>query len=839
MMRRRRPLCGTRYFCASSMLVVAVLLLLVTAAAAPARERAVGGRADGAFWLATPHELRLRGSVGTLAADGNRVAFSSCWWTGAVWQPGHDPHFFGSQPASDVCTNPPLSFGGFSSFAVAGERVAYLLRGGGIGVFGDLVTASAQDGYQLHNAASFGRCCAGDPVGSERWGDLVGGGDTIAYATWEFCGIYTCDGSPVHVTTENVNRVDESCVASAGVFACPHLPNPGALVPLAAGRGRILARRGDGALVELRTSDLAVLRTFSRVGRPLDAALAGRTLVVLVRGALRVLDAQTGRELHRWPVPGVPLGSVCTELPYQCPSPELEFAGAADGLAAYIADGVVHVIRLSNGVDLVVARATHARITSAGLFYAYAGRDPWPGRVRFVPRAQLFRAQILPGSPAPPPRTDLFAQTTLQMIGPFPDSHAGSSIAAVGDVNGDGRPDFIVGTETASPKGRSRAGSAFVVFGRRKPAVVQLAKLGARGFEIDGSAPEAFAGNTVAGLGDVNGDGLPDVLVCCTDTGASAVILGTRSPQDVDVNALGKRGFLITGATASTLAGAGDMDGDGLADIAIAGPPDAANAAWVVYGKRDTAPVDLADLGDGGFSITGPNLGIGLAGLHDVNGDGLADLGLSFSGFERAGVAVVFGSRTPHPVDANALGDEGFMIENASYLVAPAGDVNRDGLADIAVSGRGVAVVFGRRTNDSVDLTASHFGGFAIAGSSTGPATAAGDVNGDGRPDLLVASPFASNGGPFTGTVYLFSRDMRRPRLRVHALAGVHRVAVTASCNEACTVNATAQGVSTPRVYLVKGRKAVLELETNAHALLVRAIDDAGNGSTSRVIARP
>lgn len=900
MKRRRRTLCGTRRFCASSVLVVAVLLLVAMAPAASARERAVGARADVAFWSATPHELRLRGSVETLAADGNRVAFSSCWWTGAVWQPGHDPHFFGGLPAGDACTNPRPSFGGFSSFAVAGGRVAYLLRGGGIGVFGDLFSASVRDGYQLHNAASFARCCAGDPVGSERWGDLVGGGDTIAYATWDFCGMYACDGSPVRVTTETTSHVDDTCDASTAT-PCPRIASSAdALVPLAAARGRVLLRRADGVL-ELR-SPAGSLRRMFRVGTPLDAGLAGRLLVVLVPGALHVIDTRTGHVLHRWPVRAVPLGGVCTELPYQCPSPELEFAGTAKGLAAYIADGVLHVVRLADGLDAVIARGAQARITSAGLFYAYSGRDPWPGRVRFVPRAQLFRRQMLPGSPAPPPRTDLFSQTPLQLTGPFPDSRAGSSIAAAGDVNGDGRPDVVVGAEGASPEGRSRAGSAFVVFGRRKPGVAQLAKPGGGGFEIDGPAAQAFAGGAVAGVGDVNGDGLADVavteyprgsfypaygharvvvvfgsrhprsidlaaggagafsinglatanvasagdvngdhladiLVCCTQTGSSAVVFGTRTPEDVDVSALGARGFLIGGATASSLAGVGDINGDGLADVALADPFDSQHV-WVVYGKRATASVDLDRLGAGGFTIDGPYVGVGLAGVGDVNGDGLADLAVSM-GIDRGDVAVVFGSRSAHPLDVSALGADGFTIENAGYPLGPAGDFNRDGLADLAVHSNNVtSIVFGQRNSSPVDVRAARFHGFTVAGAS-GPATAVGDMNGDGRPDLLLASPGASNAGPGTGTLYLFRRDTRPPRLRLHAFAGTHRVTVTAACSEPCTVSASAERVSTPRVYLARpGRRAVLHLDSTARVVTVRAVDDPGNASSRRLVIK-
>jgi len=814
-----------------------------------------------------------------------------------VWQPGHDPHFFDGEPTSDACMTAFPPAGGFGAFAVAGERVAFLRRSGGIGVFGDLDVASAQDGYQVHAVTGFGRCCAGDPVGSERWGDLVGGGDTIAYATWEFCGIYTCDGSPVRATTETVSRIDNTCNASA-TPPCPQIASSSeALVPLAAAQGRVLLRRGDGAL-ELRSAAGSLLRMF-RVDTPLDAALAGRLLVVLVPGELRVLDTRSGRLLHRWPLRRVPFGGVCIELPYQCPSPELELAGAATGLAAYIADGVVHVVRLADGLDVVVARGTQAAITSAGLFYAYSGADPWPGRVRFVSRALLFRAQILPGSPAPPPRTDLFAQTNLQLIGTFPASSAGSSIAAAGDVNGDGRPDVVVGAPGASPNGRSRAGSVFVVFGSRESAVVRLGRLGARGFEIDGSTPNALAGEAVAGLGDVNGDGLADVavseffggplygsgrvvlvlgsrhprsidlatpgagvfsiegltttnvaaagdvngdgladiLVCCKQSGASAVIFGSRTPADVDVNALGDQGFLITGASYSNIAGVGDMNGDGLADLAIADLN--TYKVSVVYGKRNTAAVDPSNLGAGGFTLTGPYLGVDLAGVHDVNGDGLADLAVTVGVPEN--VVVVFGSRTPHPVDTDSLGADGFTIEHAGYPIGPAGDLNRDGLSDIAVrSNTGTSIVFGQRTSRSVDLNAAHFGGFTIAGGTDGPATAVGDMNGDGRPDLLVASPGASNAGPATGTLYLFSLRTRGPRLRASVSFGVHQVIVNAWCNEPCTVQATAGRASTARVYLaLPGRRARLRLDSTSVVVTVRAVDDAGNVRAKRLATSP
>ena len=868
-MRRRRRL--------PRLIGIALLLVVVLVPVASGRVGGTEARGDGAFWSATAHELRLRGSVNVLAADGDRVAFDSCRWVGGVWQPGHDPHFFGGEPASDACTNlPPGTPWIFDAFAVAADRVAYLLRGGGIGVFGRVAVASAQDGYQPHDAASFGRCCSGDPVGDERWGELVGGGDTIAYATWAFH-----ESAPVRVAAETVSRADSSCAVTAGA-PCPQVASSTqALVPLAAALGQLLLRRADGAL-ELRSPTGTLLRTL-RVGTPLDAALAGKLLVVLAPGELRVFDTRTGSVLHRWPLRAVPLGGVCTQLPYQCPSPELELAGAANGLAAYVADGVVHVVRLADGLDAVIARGSRATITSAGLFYAYAGADPWPGRIRFVPHAQLFRAQAFPGSPAPPPRTSLFAQTTLQLLGPFPAGRAGSSIAAAGDVNGDGRPDVVVGAPNASPRERSGAGSAFVVFGRRKPGVVQLARPGANRFiTIDGPRPHAGVRGAIAGLGDLSGDGLSDVavpddagprvavilgsprprsidlaaadpgvlsidglatanvaaagdvngdrladiLVCCTQTGAGAVIFGSRTFRDVDVDALGNRGFRITGAQLGPLAGVGDMNGDGLADVALAEID--TYKVDVVYGKRNTAAVDLTDLDGGGFRITGPYLGIDLAGVHDVNGDGLADLAVTTAAPES--VAVVFGSRAAHPVDTDTLGVDGFAIENAGYPLGFAGDLNRDGLADISVrSSTGTSIVFGQRGGRPVDVGAAHFHGFTLAG-TYGPARVVGDVNGDGQPDLLVASPEASNAGPSTGTLYLFSLDTRGPRVRARVITNRHRITVSAFCDEPCTVSASAGHDSTAHVYLSRpGRTARLRLNSSARVVLVRAVDDAGN----------
>ena len=100
----------------------------------------------------------------------------------------------------------------------------------------------------------------------------------------------------------------------------------------------------------------------------------------------------------------------------------------------------------------------------------------------------------------------------------------GASLAGAGDVNGDGRADLIVGSGAASPGGRFRAGSAYVVFGRSALGTIGLDTFGGDGFRIDGAPPALDveidrtgpvgekAGSAAAGVGDVNGDGLADVV---------------------------------------------------------------------------------------------------------------------------------------------------------------------------------------------------------------------------------------------------------------------------------------------------------------------------------------
>jgi len=384
---------------------------------------------------------------------------------------------------------------------------------------------------------------------------------------------------------------------------------------------------------------------------------------------------------------------------------------------------------------------------------------------------------------------------------------SGRSVSGAGDVNGDGLDDVIIGADGADPDDNSRAGESYVVFGKVDSATIDLGALGSGGFRIDGIDAADYSGHSVSGAGDVNGDGLDDVIVGAkfadpdgkSEAGESYVVFGKAGTASIDLGALGTGGFRIDGINADdysgfSVSGAGDVNGDGLDDVivgAIEADPDGdteAGESYVVFGKVDSATIDLGALGTGGFRIDGidayDNSGYSVSGAGDVNGDDLDDviLGGPFvdpDDNSNAGESyVVFGKADSASIDLGALGSGGFRIvgnvaqDLSGWSVSGAGDINDDGLDDVIIGARSADpdgdsyagqsyVVFGKADSTSIDLGALGTGGFRIDGIDAGDragtsVSGAGDVNGDDLPDVIVGATGADPAGNlFAGESYV------------------------------------------------------------------------------------
>lgn len=399
----------------------------------------------------------------------------------------------------------------------------------------------------------------------------------------------------------------------------------------------------------------------------------------------------------------------------------------------------------------------------------------------------------------------------FRMQGAADEDYAGFNFGRA-DVNGDGLSDLIICAD-GYDGGGLLAGGAFVIYGKAAGinSSIDFANLArSDGFVIQGEFAYDLASRSIAGVGDVNGDGIEDMLIGAFkndenghDSGAAYIIYGRSEPfpSVIDLYDLpGDVGIKIVGETAEDYAGfwvaaAGDVDGDGRGDMIIGAPYNGAGAiqagaAYVIFGRDSDFPgkIDLANMDAAtGFKISGAaafdSTGFGVASVGDINGDGMSDLIVGAPQTETGGTGlayVIYGRSGIGAIDLSQLtATQGFVIRGeaggdmAGFNVAGAGDVNGDGVADLLVGatmndGGGTDagatyVVFGRRdgfagTLDLASLDGAN--GFKIEGARAGDqngvcVSSAGDVNGDGYDDVLVGAWRSSVDGAGTGTAYL------------------------------------------------------------------------------------
>ena len=410
----------------------------------------------------------------------------------------------------------------------------------------------------------------------------------------------------------------------------------------------------------------------------------------------------------------------------------------------------------------------------------------------------------------------LSGPTGVRLEGGNVDDSSGVAVSSAGDVDGDNKDDILIGAFGADPSGKSNAGETYLIFGSflaTQPETIKLNTLGTNGIRLDGINQDDHSGYAVSSAGDVDDDGRDDILIGAfgadpngkSNAGETYLVFGSylaTKPEIVDLNTLGSNGIRLDGVDVDDNSGyrlspAGDVDGDEMDDILInafgADTNGNANAGagetYLVFGSHlATRPgtVDLNTLGANGIRLDGidPNDGSGgsISSAGDVDGDGKDDIliGAAYAGPGAEGETyLVFGSylaTKPGTVDLNALGSSGILLNGTNAFgasggsVSSAGDVDGDGKDDILIGAWGAGqsyLLFGSylaSNPGSVELSnfsgsrGVRLDGIDASDFSGASVSSAGDVDGDGKDDILIGAWLGDVGANTdAGETYLIS----------------------------------------------------------------------------------
>ncbi len=335
------------------------------------------------------------------------------------------------------------------------------------------------------------------------------------------------------------------------------------------------------------------------------------------------------------------------------------------------------------------------------------------------------------------------------MTGEAVNNFFGRSVSSAGDVNNDGYSDVIVGARGYS----SSTGRAYLFFG-------DTVMNNAADVILTGESAGSAFGRSVSSAGDVNGDGYSDVIVGAdgysSDTGRAYVYFGgavMNNSSDV----------IMTGEAANnsfgfSVSAAGDINGDGYSDVIVGADGYNTNTGRTYFFFGGPVMNNAEDVTMTGEAV-GDQFGYSVSSAGDINGDGYSDVIVGAYGHASdTGRAYVF----DYVLSGEIVSDVTFTGEETGSQfgrsVSSAGDVNGDGYEDIIIgayrysSNTGRAYIFfgGEVINNVADVTLTgetpdDYFGWSVS--------SAGDVNGDGYPDVIVgAYGYSTN----TGRAYVY-----------------------------------------------------------------------------------
>ena len=334
------------------------------------------------------------------------------------------------------------------------------------------------------------------------------------------------------------------------------------------------------------------------------------------------------------------------------------------------------------------------------------------------------------------------------VAGALPDDDFGVSVAFIADVDGDGLDDFVAGENGRNP-GASPFSHARVCSGLDGSIV----------FVVYDTESGTEFGGSVSGAGDLNGDGTPDFLVGSYSSPSApdgAVYAFSGTDGILLHKFLGDVGRAWFGWSVS---GAGDVDGDGCPEIIAGGKHFCPGTGYarvfsgktgnILYTWDGLAPDD--------------DFGISVAGLDDVNGDGVPDF---LIGAEQDGCST---PDDPGYAQVRSGADGGLLYQvegdaatdDFGHAVANPGDVNGDGYGDFLVGAwqlrtspnqAGYARLYSGRDGSVLFDLRGRFKGDRFGNAVSG----AGDIDGDGLSDFLIAARGTDRNGTGTGSVYAY-----------------------------------------------------------------------------------